>query len=50
VLELAERFRVLDIKFTCEVVLCGQVEVANVIDMFRYAEALQCPYLLRRCN
>lgn len=48
VLELSERFGVLDIKFTCEALLCGQVDEENVLDLFRYADAFQCPYLLRR--
>ena len=48
VLELSERFQVLDVKLMCESFLCLQVDWLNVFDLCRYADEYNCPYLMRR--
>ena len=49
ILKLANRYRVLDIKYECEVCLCMQVNSTSVISLFCYADEYACPYILRRC-
>ena len=49
VLDLANRYIVLDLKYDCESSLCMQANADNVVSLIGYANQFSCPYLLRRC-
>jgi len=49
VLDLANRYQVLEVKYECEVSLCMQANADNVVSLIGYANDYSCPYVLRRC-